>query len=413
MHRRCRRSFTLFPVILAAACAEPTLSSARRFAVLDDVGQSNWLTVSAGGDHTCAVKTDGAAYCWGSNRNGQLGSQRSDTLCGGKGSQFACVPVPAPVQTSVRFRSISAGATHTCGIADTGDAYCWGSNNSAELSDLSRGGPALVRVQSSLGWTQISAGYSHSCAVRSDGALFCWGSNDRGQVGNGSASGAASITRVQIPNPVASVSAGQQRTCARAAAGAVYCWGAVWLKREGGLEYTRTQATPQLVPDSPAMTHLSVGSLTTCGTDASGFAYCWEANPRGEMGTGNSEGSTTPQRVDSNLEFLQITAGLLQTCGVAANGTGYCWGDDTFGQLGVSPSLLAERCGDQVLPCSTVPTQIFGRQQFTAISTGFGSHTCGITTRANLYCWGLGASGQRGDGTIGTAQSVPVKVAQP
>jgi alpha-tubulin suppressor-like RCC1 family protein len=161
------------------------------------------------------------------------------------------------------------------------------------------------------------------------------------------------------------------------------------------------------------MAWLSVGSLTTCGAGTSGVAYCWEANPRGEMGTGTQDGSTTPVRVAADLAFVQVSAGIVQSCGVATSGAGYCWGDNTFGQLGVSPSLLIERCGGQQLPCSTRPVAVFGRQRFIEISTGFGSHACGVTVQHNLYCWGLGVSGQRGDGTAGYAVTLPVQVSEP
>ena len=95
------------------------------------------------------------------------------------------------------------------------------------------------------------------------------------------------------------------------------------------------------------MAWLSVGLFTTCGSDVSGFAYCWEGTPRGEMDTGDQEGSTTPKRVATDLEFLQVSAGIVHSCGVVTSGAGYCWGDDSFGQLGVSPSTLIEHCGGQ------------------------------------------------------------------
>lgn len=221
------------------------------------------------------------------------------------------------------------------------------------------------------------------------------------------------MVRVPMEAPVASVSAGQQRTCARTTLGAVHCWGSTWTARTDGLEISRNQMSPQLVPGSPTMAWLSVGTFTTCGADVSGFAYCWEANPRGQMGNGTQDGSTIPKRVASDVEFVQVSAGIVQSCGVATSGAGYCWGDDTFGQLGVSPALLVERCGGQQLPCATVPTPVYGAQQFTEISTGFGSHVCGVTVKGNLYCWGLGVSGQRGDGTLGYATATPILVVEP
>ena len=407
------RATWLILIVTILGCSEGTATVAPRFAVLDDVGEGTWADVTAGRDYTCALDTSGAAFCWGSNQFGQLGTQRSDTLCGPKESSYICMRAPARVETTQRFRALSAGSVHTCGISQNNEAYCWGANSNGQLGDLSRGGPSLVRIPTTLSWVQIAAGETHTCAIRGDAALFCWGSNDRGQVGNGNLSGIVGVTRVQLPGAIASVSAGQQRTCARLTSGAVYCWGAVWFKREQGLEFTQAQPSPRLVPQSPAMTRLSVGTLTTCGTDASGFGYCWEANPRGEMGTGDTEGSTTPRRIASNLELLQISAGLVQTCAIAVSGIGYCWGDDSFGQLGTSPFGLAERCGGLQFHCSTVPVPVYGRQQFTAISTGPGSHSCGVSTHGNLYCWGLGVSGQRGDGTTVTGIALPIKVTEP
>ena len=395
---------------LAASCSEPT-TPGRRFPVLDDIGSSDWASVSVGGDHTCGIKTDGSGYCWGSNQYGQLGVTHTDTTCGGGTVRYACATTPQLVQAGLQFASISAGQHHTCAITRAREAYCWGANDAGQVGDFVASGPALIKVQSALPWTQITAGFSHTCAVRSDGVLVCWGSNDRGQLGNGGLLPGA--TRANVPSPVATASAGQSRTCARTTTGVVYCWGAIWTERSGGLELSRTQLTPQVVPSAPSMAWLSVGSFTTCGADVSGFAYCWEANPRGEMGTGTQNGSTVPLRVASDLEFVQVSAGIVQTCGIDISGTGYCWGDDSFGQLGFLPLQLTERCGGQVLPCATRPVPVIGRQKFVEISTGFGSHSCGVTTRGNLYCWGLGVSGQRGDGSLAAAFATPALVVEP
>ena len=400
----------LVATLVVAACSEPT-TSVRRFPVLDDLGSSDWATVSVGGEHTCALKTDGSAYCWGSNQFGQLGVSHTDTTCGSLNARYSCATIPQLVQAGLQFASISAGQQHTCAITRAREAYCWGSNENGQVSDFGNGGAALTKVASGLPWTQITAGFSHTCAVRSDGLLVCWGSNDRGQLGNGSL--LPGTTRPLITGPIAAASAGQSRTCARTTVGVVYCWGAVWTERSSGLELSRTQLTPQLVPGAPALAWLSVGSFTTCGADVSGFAYCWEANPRGEMGNGTQDGSLVPVRVASDLAFVQLSAGIVQTCGVDIAGAGYCWGDDSFGELGALPSLLVERCGGQVLPCATKPVGVIGRQRFIEISTGFGSHTCGVTTRGNLYCWGLGQSGQRGDGTEASAVATPALVVEP
>jgi alpha-tubulin suppressor-like RCC1 family protein len=369
--------------------------------------------VSVGAAHTCALKAGGDAYCWGDNIFGETGVAQGDTTCGPAASAFRCVLVPQHVAPGLEFRSISAGQEHTCGITLSYDAYCWGSNASGQVGGAAVTGPALVKVPATLPWVQISAGATHTCAVRSDGVAFCWGAGQRGELGNGNFASSVVPVRAQMPGPVASVSAGDERSCGRTFTGAVYCWGAIWTTRQGGLEITRADPTPERVPAAPGMAWLSVGTFTTCGASVAGQLYCWEANPRGEMGVGSQEGSTIPETVLSTQPFVQVSAGIVQSCGIAADGAGYCWGDDSFGELGVPPSLILERCGGQILPCSTTPEPVIGLQRFIDISTGFGSHTCGVTTQGNLYCWGLGSSGQRGDGTSGGAISTPLRVVEP
>src|SRR5262245_33528827 len=146
------RSICLIPLAFVLACTESPTDVVARYAVLDDVGESNWTEVTVGRDHTCATKTGGVAYCWGSNQFGQLGTQRSDTLCGPKANTYACILSPTRVETTLRFRSLSAGSMHTCGITDAGEAYCWGANTSNQLGDLSRGGPTPVRIPTTLSW---------------------------------------------------------------------------------------------------------------------------------------------------------------------------------------------------------------------------------------------------------------------
>jgi alpha-tubulin suppressor-like RCC1 family protein len=406
-----RAAFALAAGMSLTGCTETT-SPPRRFAVLDDVGSSDWRAVSVGTDHTCALKASGDAYCFGSNANGQLGVN-ADTTCGTPGATYACSVRPDHVVAPAKFTALSAGARHTCAITTNRQAFCWGANESGQVGNTSGDVSTPILVPGTLGWSQISAGATHTCAVRVDGTVWCWGANDRGQLGDGTTSGGGDMVHVPMNEPVASVAAGQSRTCARTVSGVVFCWGAIWTNSENGLEFTRAQLTPERVPGAPSMALLAVGSFTTCGIDLTGIASCWEANPRGEMGTGTQIGSTTPLAISATLSFVQVSAGIVQTCGVTANGAGYCWGDDTFGELGVLPTLLVETCGGSQLFCSKIPIPVFGRQHFIDISTGFGSHTCGVTVVGNLYCWGLGVSGQRGDGTAANAVSTPSLVLEP
>lgn len=399
-------------VCTAAACNEaPTV--VRRFPVLTDAGSSDWEVVAAGHDHTCALKRDGRAFCWGSNRFGQLAVQHADSICLSGTAKVECSLVPVEVPIPVRFTSLTAGAYHTCGLTAARDAYCWGANDEAQLGEFTFGESTVEQIQSLLGWSQITAGDAHTCALRVDGVVYCWGDNRVGQVGNGSASGSTGPVRARVPAPVAFVSAGTERTCANATDGTMYCWGDLWVPSDSAADVRRAQPTPQAMAEAPSLPGLSVGGSGTCGFDATGFGYCWEANTHGEAGTGTRTGSDTPQRIASDVELIGISVGGEHACGIATTGVAWCWGDDSDGQLGAAPGAVAERCTVVQSPCSTTPVAVVGEQAFTMISAGLGAHTCGVTTRGNLYCWGRGSLGQLGNGSRPRIQSIPMKVVEP
>jgi alpha-tubulin suppressor-like RCC1 family protein len=132
------------------------------------------------------------------------------------------------------------------------------------------------------------------------------------------------------------------------------------------------------------------------------------------MGTGAWEGSTIPIPVSTAARFESVSAGIIQTCAVAVGGTGYCWGNDTFGQLGLPPGSAAEPCATAPdLSCVSHPVAVYGQQRFTSISTGLGNHSCGVSIRGNLYCWGLGWLGQLGGGVATYREVVPTLVVRP
>src|SRR5688500_17863211 len=93
--------------------------------------------VSAGYGHTCARKADGTLWCWGDNSNGQLG----DASTAGKRS---------PVQVTAlgtAVADVSVGDAHTCARKTDGTLWCWGSNFLGAIGAGGSGGqltPVLV-----------------------------------------------------------------------------------------------------------------------------------------------------------------------------------------------------------------------------------------------------------------------------
>ena len=132
--------------------------------------------VSSGGRHSCGVKSNGHAYCWGWNNDGQLGNET--------GSDQETRPVQ--VSGQLKFTSISAGVSHTCGTTTRGFVYCWGSNLHGGLGNgATANQPTPVSVSRAHHFSGVSAGLNNSCGVSTHGLAMCWGFNSYGQLGDG------------------------------------------------------------------------------------------------------------------------------------------------------------------------------------------------------------------------------------
>ncbi|MGH9025915.1 MAG: RCC1 domain-containing protein, partial [Acidimicrobiia bacterium] len=145
------------------------------------VSGNNWASVDAGRDHTCAHKTNGRLFCWGRDNLGQRGD--GGVIPGGT--------APAPVEVfgnTTDWASVTAGFDHTCARKIGGQLFCWGNDSDGQLgigSDfpVPATSPAPVEGDAT-DWSSVSAGRIHTCASKTNGQLFCWGDDSNGQLGN-------------------------------------------------------------------------------------------------------------------------------------------------------------------------------------------------------------------------------------
>ncbi len=134
--------------------------------------------ISAGYYHNLAVRsTDGTAWAWGNNPNGELGNG-TNTL--------STIPVQVPGLAGVT--GVAAGAYHSLAVA-AGTSYGWGANFLGELGDglnqENRNSPVAVVSSNTIPLTKLSGGDYHSFGLSSTGVLYSWGSNFTGQLGMG------------------------------------------------------------------------------------------------------------------------------------------------------------------------------------------------------------------------------------
>ena len=139
-------------------------------------GGHQFTVVAAGQYHACGLDTGGRAYCWGLNDVGELGTGATGTP----------IPNPSPVSGGLEFVSITAGVDHTCGIATDSLAYCWGGNSAGQLGDGTKESKAApMPVSGSMKFVALDASRGFTCGVTSSQTAYCWGGNGFGRLGIG------------------------------------------------------------------------------------------------------------------------------------------------------------------------------------------------------------------------------------
>jgi hypothetical protein len=117
-------------------------------------GDHRYVALSAGEAHTCAIRVDKRAVCWGSTADG-----RND--------------VPGSVDDpqgfgAIDYRALATGGPTNCAIRDVnGSLSCWNHEKRQYFPD----GPTLAMT----GFKALGAGTAHMCAIDSGDGLVCWG----------------------------------------------------------------------------------------------------------------------------------------------------------------------------------------------------------------------------------------------
>jgi uncharacterized protein YjdB len=354
-------------------------------AVIDVTGLT-FTAVSAGATHSCGLRADGVAFCWGQGDMGELG--RGDATLS---------PRPRPVLGGHTFTRVSAGLYTTCGVTPAGDVYCWGLNDALQAGEtigdtcLDPYGFAQPCVRSpslipgGVGLADVVVGSQSSCGLTAAGAAYCWGAG--GILGDGTTTASATPVAVQgglvfrtLANPN---SAG---TCGLTDGGDIYCWG----------------VSPTALPQGTGFDALSGGLGLYCGLRAGALA-CWGLIPSSPEG---GRYASAPVGLLPNEQFVHLSANEDHVCGVTAGGDAVCWGSNLYGQLG-DGSLNGRFSTDAAI--------VVGGHDLVTLTVGGGdyyypgySHTCGTTAAGVAYCWGANRYGQVG-APVGQRSSVPVE----
>jgi alpha-tubulin suppressor-like RCC1 family protein len=384
-----------------------------------------WLAISAGKAHTCAIASDSSAYCWGAGQQGELGSgRRVDS------------PLPLRVVGvgDLKFTSITAGEDNSCGLIIGTLPYCWGSGRDGRLgtNDVTQSTQFVpVAVSGGITFSRIVAGRT-TCAITDDFKAFCWGDNRKRQLGVDApidsaldCSGQCSLRPRQVntrsrTRPYVLIDAGVLHSCGITLI-EVRCWGTgyntpvtnqnIYLLGNDSI----FQRDTAVLITGVTLAAIGVGGRHACGLTQVGEVRCWGRNDKGQLGSASNADSPSPVTVIGVNGFSGVSVGQDHSCALAPNGTAVCWGSNSSGQLGDTVVTQCATVDDTGIPisvsCRTSPITVFGGLSFTLLSAGW-NHTCGITTRGAAFCWGAGGSGRLGN-SFAVTSNRPMRVVEP
>ncbi len=238
----------------------------------------------------------------------------------------------------------------------------------------------------------IAAGEHNTCAIAASKELFCWGDNTRGQVGVGNTDPQPLPVRVD-GGPWAEVTVGQYHVCGLKPDGSLWCWGGN-ARGQLGVDQSGDKHIPQRV-DSDVVQWSSVlaGGKHTCALTANAQLYCWGRGTEGQLGTGEDIDYRAPAAVDvGSLALRSLGLGRDHSCAITSRSELWCWGENISGQLGV---------GDQGQ--RGVPSRVELGEDADSV-TAAGSHSCALSTSGDALCFGRNSDGQLGLGDVGSGQ---------
>ena len=339
--------FLLISVALPAYAMERSVKSASSVLQIASVSSA---AISAGGNHSLALKSDGTVYAWGWNQFGQLGD-----------GTMTDRTTPVQVSGLSGVTAISAGGNHSLALKSDGTVWAWGWNSFGQLGDgtITTNRLTPVQVSGLSGITAIAAGGEHSLALKQDGTVWAWGNNSFGQLGDGT---------------------------------------------------TLYRPTPVQVSNLSGITAIEAGDVHSLALKQDSTVWAWGDNSFGQLGDGTTTERHTPVQVSGLTGATAIATGRGYSLALKQDGTVWAWGVNTTGALGEGPVWawaynVAGQLGDGTLIERHTPVQVKGLTNITAIEAGT-VHSLALKQDGTVWAWG-GVTSMDSSATVPRLKETP------
>lgn len=174
--------------------------------------------VSAGQTHSCGITTLNQLKCWGSATMGKLGEGSTS------GNQLS----PQIIDSTSNYKSVSAGGEHTCAIRDDHHLFCWGANLEGQLGiGNTTGMSSPQEVSASVTYFEVVTGLNHTCAITEDKMkMQCWGDGSKFANGNYNGDDSSAPSDIFSSQLIHKIAVGLFHSCSIVGSwNALYCWG--------------------------------------------------------------------------------------------------------------------------------------------------------------------------------------------
>lgn len=309
------------------------------------VGISDAVSITAGREHFCALRSTGTVSCWGRNRYGSLGN-----------STTADSNRPVAVSNINDAVEISSGYSNTCTLHADGSISCWGSNRFGQFGDGNSDidiNPAPVKTLNVSDAVQIATGLEHTCALHRDSTVSCWGYNGSGQLGNGTETDSSIPTKVLGIDDAAAIAAASNYSCALHLDSTMSCWGNNYVGQLGDGTTENSSAPVKVSGIDDAVSIVSSPDLYICAFRAGSRITCWGSNRLRMLAPGEAEppfydlpGSQDRRiwavnysneeeyiELPSSQDITKLSLSRSHICAILKDGTTQCWGATARGLL--------------------------------------------------------------------------------